>query len=144
MSKNSFLMLALVLLILLFHFNSTFAQEKEKGKLDDFEKSVKKDSDDKKKNSDSDNDFDDDNDDEREGFFEAIAVEIFKGVTYFVFIGDRELDSLAYNGKPWAARYSDYPYAIQNEGLFSSQIGKGFSIKLTSYYFRHSSNLTGF
>ncbi len=132
------------LLFSVFTIDSAFAQEKEKGKLDDFEKSVKKDPDDKKKNSDSDNDFDDDDDDEEEGFFEAIAVEIFKGVTYFVFVGHRELDSIAYNGNTWAPRYSDYPYAIPNEGLFSSQVGKSFSLKLTSHYFRHNSNLTGF
>jgi len=133
--------------VLLFSIStiSILAQEKEKGKLADFEKQVedKSDSDDndynKYDNNDSDCDDDyDDNDIESVFAFLDFSGAVIHGLGNLLFVSEPEI-----NSGYWDIGYTDFPYNRLDTGLFNSNSPKKFSIASEISYFQESQNLTG-
>ena len=120
--------------------DSLIAQEKEKGKIDDFEKELEKekDKDSEKKSSAKDSDKDEGNG--GSCFFDP---ELTLAIFYNLFIYSSLLDSIAYNGKFWDCSFSHYPYINPGVGLYSMAAGKRFALNFSGHYFRHNSELSG-
>jgi hypothetical protein len=126
---------------------AVFAQEKEEGKLADFEKKV-----DKEENADTKSE--ESEDEEAEGgetseFAESLVSspgfwDFSFGVVYGLFINFPGEDSLLYFGDYGNCYFSQYPYMSSGEGIFSQEIGKRFSISLSGHYFYDESDLTGY
>jgi hypothetical protein len=121
--------------VFIFMILSTFsfqisAQEKEKGKLADFEEEVEKGS-----NSDNSNDDSYNDDDENSsGFFVDFTA---RGVFNVFIITEEELKA-----GTWYSGYSDYPYSENAIGTFQSNSRKQYSVIGELNYFQHSNNLT--
>ena len=124
--------------VFIFMILSTFsfqisAQEKEKGKLADFEEEVEKNSDSSSSDDHDSNDFDDD--DNSSSFFVDVTA---RGVFNIFIITEEEIKR-----GTWYAGYSDYPYSENSIGTFLSNSTKTYSVIGELNYFQHSSNLTG-
>jgi len=120
------------------------AQEKEKGKLADFEEEVEKSSDSNNRDEYESSDYDDcdDCDDcDISNFFLFLDIShaIGDGIIQLMFIGDIEKDAgLTKVG------YSDFPYCDHSDGLFDNSSLKKYSIHTNFNYFRESDKLTAF
>lgn len=134
------------ILIILFVFSFQLsAQEKEKGKLADFEEEVERGS----SSSDKDdhesshfNDYDDDCDDcDISNFFLFLDISqaIGDGLVQLLFISDFERETgITKIG------YSDFPYCDLSDGLYDKTSLKKYSIYTNINYFRESDKLTAF
>jgi hypothetical protein len=122
--KKFCMVILLILTTQAFFSISLFAQEKEKGKLADFEKEVEKDSD---KN--------DENEDNSSGFF----INGSPGDIFNVFIITED----EIRTGTWYSGYSNYPYSENSIGTYLWNSKKKYSVTGEANYFFHSNNLTG-
>lgn len=114
-----------VITLLTFIFSiPLFAQEKEKGKLAEFEDEIKNSSDDNEK------------DDHSSGFIVFDGSP--RGIYNILIITEDEL-----RRGTWYSGYSNYPYASNSIGVFTERSSKTFSIISEMEYFHHNTNLTG-
>ncbi|MFC2088992.1 hypothetical protein ACFLSX_05260 [Calditrichota bacterium] len=121
--KNIFSTYVITLLILIFSM-SLFAQDKEKGRLADFEEEIKNNSD------------DNDDEDQSSGFIAFDGSP--RGIFNVLIITEDELKR-----RTWYKGYSDYPYSSHSIGVFSEKSLKTFSIISELEYFHHNMDLTG-
>jgi hypothetical protein len=130
------LIITIILTANLFILN---AQEKEKGKLADFEEEVEKESN-SDNNDDGDRDYsyvDDDDYDESGCFLSPVIWQaIFKGVANLLFVSKAEIKS-GYT----KVGYSDYPYCTNSDGIYDQHSLKKYSIYSSMSYFRESNTL---
>jgi len=138
--RNKQIILIFFLLIFFCFPYSSQAQsknsKKEKGKLADFEDKIKE----KKEEPE-----DDSNHRSHSGIFFFIEspgdIFFLPRLLIGTFPGE---DSLFYEGRFWHRHFSDYPYWIKNEGIYSRRTGKKISIHFAGHYFYNSSVLQGF
>jgi len=139
---------AFIFIILIAFSFPLSAQEKEKGKLADFEEEVEKgsdsnDSDDYESTEYDDYDSNDDDCDDCDisNFFLFLDIShaIGDGLIQLLFISDLERE----NGITKVG-YSDFPYCGYSDGLYDKSSLKKYSIHTNYNYFRESDKLTAF
>lgn len=113
----------IIILVLIFSLNLV-AQDKEKGKLAEFEEEIK------------DNSDDNEDGDYSPGFIVFDGSP--RGIYNILIITDDELRE-----RSWYSGYSDYPYSNKSIGVFSEKSLKTFSIISEMEYFHHNIDLTG-
>jgi hypothetical protein len=123
------------------------AQEKEEGKLADFEKKVDDENNADEKSEDSGESSDEDS--ETSDFTESLVSspafwKISFGVLYGMFINFPGEDSLFYFGDYNNCYFTQYPYVSPGEGMYSQKIGKRFSVNISGHYFYDESDLRGY
>ncbi len=155
MKNLSFTILS-ILIIQTITFYTLCAQEKEKGKLAEFEEEVEKSSesnnrksDDLKNYNDNDSyDYDDDCDDDYDDDVnynvdydgsDLKCPKIFNPlmIVYILFLSEKEIDS-GYT----EVGYSDYPYSSNSDGIYDKYSLKKYSLYSTMSYFRESNTLS--
>jgi len=120
--KTKFKVSLLIIFLVLMNIFTLTAQEKEKGKIADFEEEVK-------------NRSDNDDDENSSGFFvDGSPRDIFN----VLIITEDEIRK-----GTWYSGYSNYPYSENSIGTFLYNSEKTFSVIGELDYFQHSSNLTG-
>jgi len=145
--KTQNYVLVIITFILIANLIALYGQEKEKGKLADFEEEVEKGSSSNDGDDDESSDFDDydysfeeDCDDcDVDDFFLFLDIShaVGKGVFNLLFISEYEINSgLTKIG------YSDYPYCNSSDGMFDKFSTKNYSVYTTMNYFRESDKLT--
>jgi len=137
---------AFIFIILIAFSFPLSAQEKEKGKLADFEEEVEKktssdDSNTSQSNSYEDEEYDGDcnniaSDIENCIFMARAAVAILGGTKVIMFFSEEESED-GY----WNIGYSDYPYSSNSDGLFDKSSLKKYSVYSKLSYFRESNSL---
>jgi len=116
------------------------ADDKDKGKLDQFEKALEDTTmKDKKKTTNDSKENDTITDDSFAGqLFLHASLFVFRLYTYFP--GENEA---LYNGDLFSVKFQKYPYAFDKDGLMTFDEGKFYSINMSTNYLYESADLNG-
>ncbi|MDP8239471.1 MAG: hypothetical protein P9X24_10310 [Candidatus Hatepunaea meridiana] len=143
MKLKSSLITILILLILFILSSSpiiAIADDKDKGKLDEFEKALEDTTrKGKKKTTKASKENDTITDDSIAGqLFLHASLFVFRLYTYFP--GEKEA---FYNGDLFSVKFQKYPYASGKDGLMTFDEGKFYSIDISTNYLYESADLNG-
>ncbi len=105
-------------------------QEKEEGKLGQIEDEIDKDN-------------DDDDSGHGNSYLAFDDYYFIARLTYGVFIQFPGEPDRLYGGSIRNSFYSEFPYAVEDEGLFSQTDGKNFSVNFSAHYFYSEADLDG-
>jgi len=134
---------AFIFIILIAFSFPLSAQEKEKGKLADFEEEVEKGSDSNDSDDYESNDYDDydsfDDDDSDFSLFQGCGQSFFRGIADVLFTSEAEIQ-LGHT----KVGYSDFPYCSNSDGIYDKHSKKKYSVYSNLSYFYESSTLDAF
>ncbi|MFC1887256.1 hypothetical protein ACFLYK_00430 [Candidatus Cloacimonadota bacterium] len=122
------------LLIILFSVTYCLAEDSDTGKLSDMEQELN--------TSDADNDHDENDNDECELEDGNFFLELFRTLTYYLFIGVPFEDE-ARQDFLWGFSFNEYPYSPDSHGAYDVYGEKTFRLNLSTVYIHFNEDLQG-